>query len=146
MMAGHILLAVLNGLLIGLSRSLNGRLGMAVGPMRASWWNHLVGFAFLSAALAVTGGWQLHSAVEAPPTAWLGGLFGALFVAANSLVMPRLGTLRTAVLVICGQMVTGLAVDWLVAGKTPGWTQFAGITLILLGTFSARRAGHRNGK
>ena len=45
-MSLYVLLALINGLVIGLSRALNGRLSHSVGPFRASLCNHLVGFLF----------------------------------------------------------------------------------------------------
>lgn len=143
MMSGYIFLAVLNGLLIGLSRALNGKLGLVIGPLRASFWNHLVGFVFLAAVLMILGGWSLENLSAAPALAWLGGTFGALFVATNSLVLPRLGAIRTVVLVICGQMVAGLLIDYLANDAAPEPLQLAGIAIIMLGIFAARLSGTR---
>ncbi|WP_269931814.1 DMT family transporter [Aminobacter sp. HY435] len=137
-MATYIGLAVLNGLLIGLSRSLNGRLAMARGALGASFWNHLVGFGLLAVIAALGGGQELAGAVEAPVEAWLGGVLGALFVAANSFVLARLGTVRTVLLVISGQMLSGVAIDYLARGMTLAPLQLAGIAAILLGVVVAR--------
>ncbi|GAA2827857.1 transporter family-2 protein [Aminobacter aminovorans] len=142
-MNGYIFVAVLNGVLIGVSRALNGKLGIAIGPLRASFWNHLVGFVFLAAVLIVVGGWSLENLSAAPALAWFGGMFGALFVATNSLVLPRLGAIRTAVLVICGQMVAGLAIDYLANHTAPEPLQLAGIVVIMLGVLAARLSGAR---
>lgn len=143
MMSGYIFLAVLNGLLIGLSRALNGKLGLMIGPLRASFWNHLVGFVFLAAVLMILGGWSVENLSAAPALAWLGGTFGALFVATNSLVLPRLGAIRTVVLVICGQMVAGLLIDYLANDAAIEPLQLAGIAIIMLGVFAARLSGTR---
>lgn len=142
-MGSYISLAVLNGLLIGLSRALNGRLGLAIGPLRASFWNHLVGFAFLAIVVIALGGWNYGTAFTAPKIAWLGGIFGALFVAANSFVLPRIGAMGTVVLVICGQMIAGASIDFLAGGIAPTWIQILGIASIMLGAFAARLSSTR---
>lgn len=50
-----ILLGLLNGVAVSLSRTLNGRLASARGAMTASLANHLLGFGLLGALLIVTG-------------------------------------------------------------------------------------------
>lgn len=108
-----ILLALLTGGVIALSRTVNGALGREVGAMRSSFWNHVVGFGFMTALLAVltlvNGPPRLP--VGAPIAAWAGGVLGVIFVAINSHVILRLGASRTTSLVVGAQMLTGVAVS-----------------------------------
>lgn len=130
-MAMMIVLALLNGVCISLSRVINGRLSVATNAFSASWWNHLVGFLFLTPFLLYGG--EEFSGWQAPWAAYCGGALGALFVAINSYVLPRIGTLPTTLLVISGQMLAGAAIDgW--RGMTPA----AGVGLILLGVYLAK--------
>src|SRR5690606_14040854 len=64
--------AVLAGLLVGLSRQLNGRLALSTTPLIASFWNHLVGFALLTALGLVIGGLFTPGALDTPWWAYLG--------------------------------------------------------------------------
>jgi len=137
-MLAHVGLAIVNGLLIGLSRQLNGRLAMSVGPLGASLCNHLLGFGVLAVVVALAGGDTLAAATTAPVAAWLGGVFGALFVAANSLVLSRLGALRTVALVVSGQMLAGLVIDHLARGAALAPLQLAGLLTILAGVIVSR--------
>ena len=50
-----ILLGLLNGVAVSLSRTLNGRLASARGAMTASLANHLLGFGLLGALLILKG-------------------------------------------------------------------------------------------
>ncbi|MGO4842296.1 DMT family transporter, partial [Rhizobiaceae sp. 2RAB30] len=50
-MTALVLIALLNGWLIAASRSINGRLGMSIGALRSSFWNHLGGLILLTALL-----------------------------------------------------------------------------------------------
>ncbi|WP_047248768.1 DMT family transporter [Chromobacterium subtsugae] len=132
--------AIANGLCIGGSRAVNGKLGQHRGALAASFWNHLGGLLFLSLLLAASGAMPRLPA-HAPWHAWCGGVIGALFVALNSFALPRLGTMKTALLVIAGQMLAGVLIDHLTAGGGKSAPiQLAGAALIALGLFASRRA------
>lgn len=139
-----ILLALVNGAFIGTSRALNGRLAMSIGAFGASFWNHLVGFIGLSLVLFINGV-PLVLPTGVPAYAYLGGALGALYVAVNSHVLPRLGTLTAMVLVISGQMMAGLAIDWLKSGPdapSPAAMagQASGMALIVAGIVLGQRS------
>jgi transporter family-2 protein len=46
-----------------------------------------------------------------PWTAWIGGLFGAIYIATSIVLVPRLGAAAVVVFVVAGQMLTSLAFD-----------------------------------
>ena len=133
-----IVLALLNGVCIGLSRAINGRLALDRGAFHASLCNHIVGFLFLSLLLVATGSVNGVTFDQAPWGAYLGGVIGALFVALNSYVLPRLGTLRAALLIISGQMLAGVVIDRLRDSGDTISAQILGVGLILLGVYVAR--------
>lgn len=128
-----IALAFLAGILVSVSRSVNGRLALSTSAMRSSLWNHVVGFVFLSAVALAFGGLMPDGIPEAPPTAWAGGTLGVIFVASGSYLVARIGAVTTAMLVIAGQMVSGVALD-LFLGRADGLAfKAVGVTLILAG-------------
>ncbi|MEU5420081.1 DMT family transporter [Streptomyces sp. NPDC001407] len=137
-MLPFILLALLNGMVIGTSRAVNGRLSMEIGPFRASLWNHVVGFLFLTLVLLVLGDWKFDDAGSAPLAAYLGGFFGALFVAVNSYVFPRLGAMNAALLVISGQMITAVLIDFHNQNKAPGALRVLGVVIVIAGMYLSR--------
>ncbi|WP_437739333.1 DMT family transporter [Sorangium sp. So ce302] len=139
-MALYILLALLNGVLIGMSRAMNGQLSERLGPFKASLWNHVLGFLFLTAVLSVMGGWGFGAPVAPPLTAYLGGLFGAFFVAVNSYVFPRLGAMNAVLLVISGQMISAVLIDYQSQGVPPTAPRCLGVVLVLLGVHMTRVA------
>ncbi|HWU18450.1 MAG TPA: DMT family transporter [Devosia sp.] len=134
-----ILYAVLAGLLVGLSRQLNGRLALSGSPLIASFWNHLVGFVALTALGLAIGGLLPASAADAPWHAYIGGPIGVVFVASGSWLIPRIGAVNTALLVIGGQMVSGVVLD--LARGTPStlWASALGVVLILGGMALTQR-------
>ncbi|MFC4116373.1 DMT family transporter [Nonomuraea zeae] len=136
-----ILLALLNGVLIGTSRAINGQLGTRTGAFRASVWNHAVGFAFLTAVMLVMGVWP--QITDVPAAAYAGGVFGALFVAVNSHVFPRLGAMNASVLVISGQVLSAVVIDCVRQGTVPAPVRLAGVALVLLGLSLPRVSASR---
>ena len=60
------LMAFAAGLLIGLSRQLNGRLSLSTSAMESPFWNHIVGAIFLTLAAIALGGWMLTRTRSAP--------------------------------------------------------------------------------
>ena len=107
--------------------------------MAASFWNHLVGFAFLSAVALLWGGLMPDGWPNAPWTAWAGGTIGVLFVASGSWLVARIGMTTTAMLVIAGQMVSGVALDLAMGRAEALWIKALGVTLILGGMGLLRR-------
>jgi transporter family-2 protein len=138
-MLAPILLALLNGLLIAASRAINGRLSVVLGPARTSLWNHAVGFAVLTSLVLVARDGAIVADLHAPASAYLGGLLGVVFVAANSHVLPRLGATRTTILVISAQMVASVGLDSLTAPTANGiLVDIGAAILIVLGVRLAR--------
>lgn len=108
-----VLIGLLNGFCITLSRVFNGQLSTKYGAFHASLVNHVVGFLFLSLLLFTVSVSLLDPLHTMPnePELYLGGAIGALYVAVNSFVIAKLGSTNSIVLVVCGQMLFGLAVD-----------------------------------
>lgn len=131
--------ALLAGLLVGLSRQLNGRLALSTTPLIASFWNHIIGFAILTLLGLVIGGLIPAGADDAPWHAYAGGPIGVVFVAAGSWLIPRIGAVNTALLVIGGQMVSGVALDLVRAVPTTLWASAIGVALILAGVVLTQR-------
>ena len=134
-----ILYAVLAGLLVGLSRQLNGRLALSGSPLIASFWNHLVGFIALTALGLAIGGLLPAGAADAPWHAYIGGPIGVVFVASGSWLIPRIGAVNTALLVIGGQMVSGVLLDLARGAPSTLWASTLGVVLILGGMALTQR-------
>lgn len=130
-----ICLALICGLLISLNRAANGQVGMSLGAFKASYWNHIVGFAFLTLLLVLSSGFVWEQAAQAPWYVYLGGVLGTFFVAINSYVIPRLGVTKTALLVISGQMLVSVLISNYNGSFVTLSMQLVGVGLILLGVY-----------
>ncbi|MEI5677428.1 MULTISPECIES: DMT family transporter [unclassified Mesorhizobium] len=134
-----IVVASVAGVLVGVSRQINGRLSLSTSPLQASFWNHAVGFAALTALGLVIGGLIPAGASDVPWHVYIGGPIGVVFVAAGSWLIARIGAVNTALLVIGGQMVSGVALDLLSAASPAIWASALGIALILAGVALTQR-------
>ena len=77
-------LAFVAGVLVSLSRQINGRLALSTSALQSSFWNHIVGFAALVAVGLVFGGLWPAGVASAPAYAFIGGSLGVVFIAARS--------------------------------------------------------------
>lgn len=134
-----IAMAFLGGVLVSLSRQVNGRLSLSNSPLIASFWNHLVGFVVLTALGLAVGGLLPSGAADAPWYAFIGGPIGVIFIASGSWLIPRIGAVNTALLVISGQMVSGVVLDLFSDQPPKLWASAIGVLLILGGMLLTQR-------
>ena len=132
-------LALVAGLLISLSRQVNGRLALSTSPLQSSFWNHIVGFAALLAVGLVFGGMWPMGLASTPAYAFIGGSLGVVFIAASSWLVGRIGAVNTALLVIGGQMVSGVLLDLFRDAPGSIWARAVGVALIVAGMALTQR-------
>ena len=109
-----ITVALIAGAVIPTQTALNNKMsGTLSSPILAALVSFLVGTTTLL-IYALASGERISSltdAKNAPPTAWLGGVLGAFFVASTIILLPRLGVVLTISLVIAGQLMMSLLID-----------------------------------
>lgn len=128
-----VLMAFGAGLLIGLSRQLNGRLTLSTSAMEASFWNHLVGFLFLCLIAVFWGGLFEGEITQTPYWAYTGGTIGVIFIAASSWLVTKIGAVSTTMLIIAGQMIFGIVLDIAMDVSGDLTIRILGTTLIIGG-------------
>ena len=134
-----IAMALFAGVLVGVSRQFNGRLSLSTSPMIASFWNHIVGFVFLTLVGLIAGGLLPPGISDIPWYVWLGGPIGVIFVASGSWLIIRIGAVNTALLVIGGQIISGVALDLFLGSPMALSASFGGVLLILAGVALTQR-------
>lgn len=139
-MIWFVALAFAGGLLVSLSRQINGRLALSTSAMESSFWNHAVGFGALTLAAFLFAPLFPPDPGQIPWWAWFGGVVGVIFIAASSWLIGRIGAAMTASMIIAGQMVAGLLLD--IAAEAPGvmWMRIMGVALIFAGVLTYRRS------
>ena len=134
-----VVLAFVAGGLVGVSRQLNGRLAVSTSALFASFCNHLVGFALLTAIGLAIGGLLNDGAFAGPWYIYFGGPVGVVFVALSSWIVGQIGATRSTMLIIAGQVLGGVALDWALTGKPISPAALCGIFLIVCGVLVAQR-------
>ena len=137
------LIAFLGGASVSLSRQINGRLSLSTSALHSSWWNHAVGLALLTLIALVTGGLWPQAPGDIPPWAWLGGTVGVVFIALSSWLVTRIGAAQTALLIIAGQMVSGVVLDLILGAPGSPLARIGGVALILAGIWAGRTPRRR---
>lgn len=127
------------GVLVILSRQVNGRMSMSSTPMISSFWNHVVGFAVLTLIGLVVGGLIPANIGEMPWWVFSGGAIGVVFVASGSWLITRIGAVNSTLLVIAGQMVFGVIFDFLRGAPVTIWASALGVVMILAGMALTQR-------
>ncbi len=134
-----IAMAFVGGVFVSLSRQINGRLSLSTSPLTASFWNHFVGLVVLTLVGLVIGGLFPPGAGDAPWYAFIGGPIGVVFIASGSWLIARIGAVNTALLVISGQMVSGVALDFFSDQPPKIWATALGVIFILGGMVLTQR-------
>ncbi len=143
-MIGFAALAVLAGVLVGLSRQINGRLALSTSAMESSFWNHLIGLIFITLAAMAFGGLFAGEPAASPWWAYLGGPVGVIFIAAGSWLIARIGAAQTAMLIIAGQMISGVVLDIILGAPGNPLARSIGVALILAGMWVTRPTRNRD--
>jgi transporter family-2 protein len=137
--------ALLSGFLVAVQAPTNAMLSRGVGsPVNAALISFAVGTAaLLIVAYALGVRPQTESVRSLPWSAWLGGLYGAVFVSMAAFAAPRLGVTFFLTVSIAGQLLMALLLDRVGAFGVPrvevSPTRVAGVALVLAGAFLVRR-------
>lgn len=134
-----LILALLAGALTAIQAPTNAMLGKAGGsPILAALISFLVGTAALAAYVLLSATRVTIADFRGLPWyAWIGGLYGAFFVAVAAFAAPRLGVGILLTAVIAGQLVAALMLDHFgligLERQPVTITRLAGVGLVLAG-------------
>ena len=110
----YVLIGLFSGVVLPIQAAVNAQLRQCMtSPVLAALISFVVGTLALVAYTGLTRIplADLRSSVLAPWWAWLGGLFGALYVVTAILVTPRLGAATLVAVTVAGQLVAALVMD-----------------------------------
>lgn len=131
-----IAIGILGGIAVGLQSPLAGAISERVGGTASSLIIHVSG-AFLSGVLLVLrGGEQIGNWRSLTWYMWIAGMFGVVLYLTLSVTFPRLGATSALVLIIVGQLFTGMVLDtfgWLGVPARPLDPMRAAGALIVIG-------------
>src|SRR5690348_10721403 len=141
-----LILAVIGGVLLAVQAPTNAILGKASGsPVVAAFISFVIGSVALGAVVAITSGKLFAPGLKQVPWyAWIGGFYGAFFVAVAAFAAPRVGVGVLLTAAVAGQLAAALVLDHyglLGLERHPvTLTRAAGLVLVLAGAVLVRRS------
>ena len=138
-------LALAAGILMAIQAPTNALLGKASGsPVVAAFISFLVGTVALGAAVAAGSGRLFAPELRSVPWyAWLGGFYGAVFVAVAAFGAPRIGVGPLLTAAIAGQLIGAILLDHFgllgLARQPVSIAKLGGVLLVLVGAWLVRR-------
>lgn len=116
----YILVAILSGVSIVVSRIINSRLGDEIGVFQSTFYNFLTGLIFSIIILLFSNetiGISSEILSSTPIAAYLGGLIGVISIALSNYVAPKISAFYMALLIFIGQLFTGIIIDYFTLGE-----------------------------
>ena len=141
-----LILSLFGGALLAVQAPTNALLGKASGsPIAAAFISFLIGTLALGATIGVSSGKLFAPGLKQVPWyAWLGGFYGAFFVAVAAFGAPRVGIGVLLTAAIAGQLAAALVLDHYgllgLARHPVTMTRAAGLVIVLIGAVLVRRS------
>lgn len=134
--------AVFIGALGAMQQAINGRLGTLLhSPTQAAFISFGIGLILIViATMCLVKSWPTISDIKkAEPWTFMGGILGALFVLANAVTVPYIGTGLTVMMALIGQLIGSIFVQqfgwWHSIKSQVKGQQIIGILVMLVGIY-----------
>lgn len=131
----YIIIAFLTGGLVILSMIVNSNLAKRVGTFQGTFINYTVGILFTAIILLFNKNSlniSIDSLTSIPFWAYLGGAIGVMVVAMSNIIIPKIPTIYSTLLIFMGQLFTGIVIDSM-AGSFVSKGKIIGGLLIVAG-------------
>ena len=141
-----IILALLAGMAVPVQATLNSKLSDSLGsPIVAAFYAMAIGAVVLFILMLLSGASFANPSTlkQTPWIFWVGGFFGAFFVASMAITVPRIGVSLALALTVAGQMLVAIIVDhygWMeMEQKTISVWRVVGAALITAGVILIKK-------
>lgn len=131
----YIILAVLCGSITIVAMIINSHLAKKIGVLQGTLINYIVGLLSTIVLIIIVKNYvdlSVASFSMIPLWAFLGGLLGVIVVSASNIIIPKIPTIYTTLLIFIGQLFTGILIDYFIVGFVSKGKIIGGL-LILLG-------------
>jgi len=130
-----VILAIFAGIFTTVEAAMNAQLGKHITPTLATFHSLLVGMLLMLIISIYNGKLSLYAKVVHVRPIWLlGGIFGALIILFSSKAIPEIGISNTLILILTGQLLSGLVIDVMYNEMVIGTRKAVGLILFLVGT------------
>lgn len=134
-----ILIGLIGGVAVGLQSPISGAMGQRVGGIASSFIIHVSGAIFSGLFLFLRGGEKIRDWYTLPWYMLTAGIFGLILYLTIYETLPRLGSTMMVVLIIIGQLCTGVIIDHFgllgVTTRPIDLPRLAGIVVLALGAY-----------
>lgn len=130
----YIIIAVLSGVTIVTSRSINFVLAEKIGMYQSTFFNYVLGLIGSFLLLLISGETlQLFSAKSYDATwfAYTGGLIGVVVVTLSSFLSAKVSSFYLTLLLFVGQLFTGILIDYIANGSISIYQVIGGILVVI---------------
>jgi transporter family-2 protein len=128
------LLAILAGVFTTIETSINSQLGKHLTPSIATLHSLITGMIFMFVLNILRGNMSRYSKIVSVRPIWLiGGFFGAFIIYLSSKSIPVLGISNALILILAGQLVSGLVIDACINNIDISVRKMVGMALFLMG-------------
>lgn len=111
----YILLAILSGVSVVISRIINSKLAEEIGTFQGTFFNYLTGLITSTIFLLITKDYinipPIHE-LNLPIYSYLGGSIGILVVVLSNYTTPKVSSFSLTLLVFIGQLSIGIIIDY----------------------------------
>jgi len=133
----NILIAFIAGAMVILSMIINSTLSKKIGIFQGAFVNYAVGLFFAVIAFVITKSYnaiEINNFQGLPFWAYLGGVVGVVVVGISNVIIPKIPTIYSTLLIFTGQLFAGIIIDFFRDGVVSKGKIIGGI-LILVGMF-----------
>lgn len=130
----YIIIAVLSGITIVTSRSVNSVLADKIGMYQSTFFNYVLGLIGSLLLLFISGEtFKLFSSQSytAPWFYYTGGLVGVISVTLSSYLTSKVTSFYLTLLIFIGQLFTGILIDYIASGYLSIYQLIGGILVII---------------
>lgn len=130
-----VILAILAGIFTTIEASINAQLGKYITPVVATLHSLLVGVLLMLLLSMYNSKLSMYTRIVSVKPIWLiGRIFGALIIFFSSKAIPEIGISNTLILILSGQLLTGLVIDVICNDMVVSGRKAIGLILFLIGT------------
>lgn len=116
----YILIAILSGITIVISRIVNANLADKMGLFQSTFYNFLTGLLFSSLILFFANenfDLQAITSTSVPFYAYIGGIIGIFSISLSNYVTPKISAFYMTLLIFIGQIGIGIFIDYVVSNE-----------------------------
>lgn len=128
-------LAILAGVFTTVESTVNAQLSKYVAPSLATLHSLILGSVMIFFICLWNGSIsQYPNMLQVNPILWTGGIFGAFIILFSTIAIPQIGISNGIILILTGQIVSGLVADVYLNQVEIGPKKMIGLALFIVGT------------